>query len=414
MGAGPAGLTTALLLAEAGISVQIIDREARTTTRSYACALHPRTLDLLDRLGLARQLVEQGRKVPTMSFYEGANRKAELQISEMGGNFPYLLIVPQSVLEQTLEGQLQAKGLAVEWSHRFDDFTQDGDGVTVAVEKLGGTSAGYSVPHYQTVVQKRLEMHAKFLVGADGHGSLVRKRLGVQDAVSTSPEVFAAYEFEADAPAADELRVVMDGKTTNVLWPLPGNKQRWTFQMLKTEMEQMPDKDRRSFRLEQKDIDDHLRNFVQRVATNRAPWFKAAVKQVTWCTDVVFSHRMVKHFGRGRCWLVGDAAHQTGPVGAQSMNVAMAEGDALAAALRNVLRTYAPLQTLETYGEKCRLEWASLLDDKTLHARSGTSDWVLQNKQRLLSCLPGHGPELIKLAAQLGLDVRPVAVPATA
>ena len=51
VGAGPVGLCTALLLAEAGIETVIIDRETRTAARSYACALHPGSLELLDRLG---------------------------------------------------------------------------------------------------------------------------------------------------------------------------------------------------------------------------------------------------------------------------------------------------------------------------------------------------------------------------
>src|SRR5712664_2606483 len=46
-GAGPVGLMTAALLAESDIQVEIIDREERTTTRSYACALHPGTMRLL-------------------------------------------------------------------------------------------------------------------------------------------------------------------------------------------------------------------------------------------------------------------------------------------------------------------------------------------------------------------------------
>jgi 2-polyprenyl-6-methoxyphenol hydroxylase-like FAD-dependent oxidoreductase len=53
VGAGPVGLLAAVLLAEAGIRVRVIDCEERTTTRSYACALHPRVLRLLTRLGLA-------------------------------------------------------------------------------------------------------------------------------------------------------------------------------------------------------------------------------------------------------------------------------------------------------------------------------------------------------------------------
>ena len=70
VGAGPVGLFTALCLAEAGIEVRVIDRQARTTTRSYACALHPHTLELLDRVGLAAELVEQGRRVETFAFYD--------------------------------------------------------------------------------------------------------------------------------------------------------------------------------------------------------------------------------------------------------------------------------------------------------------------------------------------------------
>ena len=61
VGAGPVGLLTAILLAEAGIEVRIIDREERTASRSYACALHPRTLRLLDGMGLAAPALAAGR-----------------------------------------------------------------------------------------------------------------------------------------------------------------------------------------------------------------------------------------------------------------------------------------------------------------------------------------------------------------
>ena len=64
------------------------------------------------------------------------------------------------------------------------------------VEKLGGTSLGYIVPHWETVVEKRLSVRARFLVGADGHNSLVRRRLGLDYHRVAGPEFFAAYEFE--------------------------------------------------------------------------------------------------------------------------------------------------------------------------------------------------------------------------
>ena len=46
IGAGPVGLFTALLLAERGLKVQIIDEQWRSATRSYGLALHPSSLRL--------------------------------------------------------------------------------------------------------------------------------------------------------------------------------------------------------------------------------------------------------------------------------------------------------------------------------------------------------------------------------
>ena len=85
VGAGPVGLLTAIVLAEAGIEVKIIDREDRTTARSYACALHPRTLRLLSPMGLAAPVLERGRRTQTVAFYDGAARRAEIKLGELGG-----------------------------------------------------------------------------------------------------------------------------------------------------------------------------------------------------------------------------------------------------------------------------------------------------------------------------------------
>ena len=86
-------------------------------------------------------------------------------------------------------------------------------------------------------------------------------------------------------------------------------------------------------RFAQKAVDERIRQYVEKVAKQRAPWFTAGVKEITWCTEVVFEQRVAKQFGRDRCWLAGDAAHQTGPVGVQSMNVGMAEAATLAGCL---------------------------------------------------------------------------------
>ena len=407
VGAGPVGLLTAILLAEAGIEVRIIDREERTASRSYACALHPRTLKLLEGMGLAAPVLEAGRRIEKIAFYDGPSRQAEVNLSQLGGAFPFMAILPQNAFEGLLEQRLSKLGVAVNWNHRFADLHTDAEAVVATIEELGATATGYIVPHWETVVKRSFPVRAQFLVGADGYGSLVRQRLGIEHTRVAGPEFFAAYEFEPEEKVEDEVRVVLDQTTTNVLWPLPGNKYRWTFQLVKSEMaSEFPEKERRGARLAHESVDERIRQYVQKVAKQRAPWFSAGVKSITWCTEVVFEHRVAQQFGREHCWLAGDAAHQTGPVGVQSMNVGMAEAATLAGALRKILRDKAPLNLLETCNRDWQEEWRRLLGlTGGPKPRSETSPWVRERRARILSCLPASHEDLARLAGQMALDL---------
>jgi 2-polyprenyl-6-methoxyphenol hydroxylase-like FAD-dependent oxidoreductase len=406
VGAGPVGLLTALRLAEAGVEVKIIDREDRTAARSYACGLHPHTLKLLAETGLAAPVLERGRRLETVAFYDGAARQAEVRLADLGGEFPFMAVLPQNVLEGLLEERLRRAGVSVNWSHRFEEFQREAEGVAATVVELSATGTGYIVPHWETVVKRRFPIRARFLVGADGHGSLVRHRLGIEHTRVAGPEVFAAYEFEPASKGEGEVRVVLDQATTNVLWALPGDKYRWTFQVTKSEGAGVfPEKERRPMRLAEKTVDERIRQYVEKVAQKRAPWFGWGVKEITWCTEVVFEQRVVKAFGREHCWLAGDAAHQTGPVGVQSMNVGMAEAVTLAGTLRRILREKAPLSLLEACDHEWQAEWRRLLGmTGGLKPGKSASPWVRERSARILACLPGSHQDLTRLAGQLGLE----------
>jgi 2-polyprenyl-6-methoxyphenol hydroxylase-like FAD-dependent oxidoreductase len=405
VGAGPVGLWTALLLAESGIEITLIDREIRTAARSYACALHPATLRLLDRFGLAESVIERGRRVETIGFYDGAGRQAEIRLSKLPGEFPFLLILPQSAFEGLLEQRLRAAGAGVYWNHRFEDLTPENESVSVTIEELEGTSTGYIVPHWETVVKNRSTLDAQFLIGADGHNSMVRPRAHLEYQRVGDPQAFAAFEFETEQPAPEELRIVLDDASTNVLWPLGERHCRWTFQILRPEFQaDFPEKERRSVRLAEPQVDERIRQYVQKVARERAPWFGSDITKVHWCTEVGFERRLVTQFGRERCWLVGDAAHQTGPAGVQSMNVGFAEANSLASALKKILRESASFELLDQHNRDWQKEWRSLLGlAGGLSPRGQPSEWISKRASRILPCLPGYGLDLAELAGQLQL-----------
>lgn len=407
VGAGPVGLFTGLCLAEAGIEARVIDREERTAARSYACALHPQSLKALARLGLADALIAQGRKVEKIAFYEGKTRQAELSLAKAGRDHPFLLILPQATFERTLEEALtQRTGHGVNWRHRLNAFDVIGDSVQAEIEELEGTSTGYIVPHWETVVRRRAQVRSQYLLGADGHNSLVRQRLGTDLERAGERQFFAAYEFETDQAGYDEVRVVLDDQTTNVLWPLPGNKCRWTFQLIRSEVAEMPDKERRAFRVAESAVDEKIREYVEAVAQKRAPWFNLGVKEITWCTEVVFEPRMAREFGRNHTWLLGDAAHQAGPAGVHSMNAGFLEGQAMAGVLQKIIRERGSLSYLEGWQKEQQMRWRQLLGlNGGLKPRAKASAWAKSRAPKLLSCLPGTGEALVSLAGQLEMDL---------
>src|SRR4026209_2927573 len=89
VGAGPVGMFSALLLAENGFRVRVIDKESNTAARSYACALHPGTVKLLWQAGLPPNVLKEGHRINSIGFYEGGERRAEIRLSDLPLEFPY-------------------------------------------------------------------------------------------------------------------------------------------------------------------------------------------------------------------------------------------------------------------------------------------------------------------------------------
>ena len=189
-------------------------------------------------MGLAAPVLERGRRVETVAFYDGAARQAEVKLSELGGAFPFLVILPQNVLEDVLEAAAaQGRGQRSGGTIGSTTFQSDARTVVANVEELGATGTGYIVPHWETVVETAASRPARSSWWA--RTGMVRwcgSGWASSNTRVAGPEFFAAYEFEPEEKVEDEVRVVLDDATTNVLWPLAGNRCRWTFQVLKSEM----------------------------------------------------------------------------------------------------------------------------------------------------------------------------------
>jgi 2-polyprenyl-6-methoxyphenol hydroxylase-like FAD-dependent oxidoreductase len=408
VGAGPVGMLTAIALAESGVRVKIIDQESRPAAHSYACALHPATLRLLDRWGLATEILKRGRQLDTVAFYDGDSRRAEIRYAKLSSGFPYAVVLPQSELEQLLEQQLRTNG-AVEilWNHRLNWLKCEKDAVVATIDEFAQSAKGYSVPAMDWEIVRTMTTRAEFVVGADGHNSHVRQCLDIPFENVGEPELFAVYEFESEMALGNELKVVLTEKTTDALWPLPEARGRWSFQLAQPELfTEFPSKERQDVLVVNPAVDLFTKQDVEKFVRARAPWFQSPVEELEWCTDVRFERRLVRRFGRNRCWLAGDAAHQTGPVGMQSMNVGLQEASQLADSLQRMLRKGEPHRLLEDYEQSRRKEWSELLGlNGRVASAHGTDRWISQRSARMLPCIPASGRDLKCLLNQLGLEL---------
>lgn len=405
VGAGPVGLMTALALVERGVPVEVVDQEQRTGAHNYALALHPGCLRLLKDLGVWSELQARGRRVDVVGLYDGATKRAEMRLAELGGDSPHLLVLPQSALEDVLEHRLHHKGVDVLWNHRVSQVDLGGNRVAVEVEKLGMDSGGYPIASTVWMVEKTLRREVAAVVGADGHHSVVRRRLDIPFDRVGEPLAFAVAELDADTELGKEVRVVVDADTTNVVWPLPGKRCRLSFQITEADIPGLQSPQARlAVRIGERSFPFIPEAQFQEITKQRAPWFAGRMSSAQWSMAVRFERGMVQRFGQDRAWLVGDAAHMTAPAGGHSMNVGLLEAVDLATRMAKVLRGGGSWDSLQSYNQERLKEWRMLLGlsgppvvlDRAL-------PWVAQNAARLLPCIPASGDDLTKLMGQLGL-----------
>ncbi|MBL9128411.1 MAG: FAD-dependent monooxygenase [Verrucomicrobiales bacterium] len=397
VGAGPVGLITAVLGARAGLDVEIVDQEWRIASRSYACVLHPHSLGLLDRLGLLSRALELGTRVDAVGFYEGPERKAEVHLGALAeAEHRYALVLYQDDLEGLIEDTLRDRyGRRVGWGRRLDGLIWNDDSVTAILESLHHEATGEAATRWTEVVERRLLTTASYIAGADGPRSRLVHLLGTESESAGEPMHYGIFEFEPSEGVcvSDELRVAIDGPTTHVLWPLPGGTCRWSVQSDGTGG------------LAGDDIPVPGRPpSLPQAIRKAAPWFGNGVRNVDWATRVEFPKRILHHFGRGRCWALGDAAHQTAPGGAQGMNLGFREAEEFVEMLRRVIREGAELEVLHAASRRWRAEWRCLLGlEPSIVPEAGADPWVASHATQLASCLPASGPEYAALLGQLGL-----------
>ncbi len=294
VGAGPVGLFLGCCLRQRGLPFVILEKRHEPSRQSRAIGIHPPALELLDRVELAEPLIERGVRVRFGAGYSGKTRLGEVDFSRGGGEFGFVLSLPQRETERVFVEALPPQAI-----HR-------------GVEVLGVTDTGGEVRVAARGGDGETAWRGRFVVGCDGIESSVRGYLGSDFEGGDYPDCFSMGDFRDATGWGDEARIFIDSQGFIESFPLPDGLRRW---VLHTGTEPTV-RDARAF------AEEIERRCAAPVGEAREPLVGFSAQ-----------HFIASIFARGRMALAGDAAHVMSPMGGQGMNVGWLDAWDLAEAI---------------------------------------------------------------------------------
>lgn len=326
VGAGPTGLVLALWLTHLGVRLRIIDKTAGPGTTSRALAVQARILEQYDQLGLADAIVARGLKMSTANLWIAGKTVSQIRFGDDMGTgltrFPYALIFPQDEHEKFLIEQLRKVDIEVERNTALTEFIDNGSQVRAVLRQPDGSEENCEVA---------------YVAGCDGAHSRVREILDMGFPGGTYAHLFYVADVEASGPMMDhKLHVAIDEADFVAVFPLraPGRAR-----LIGTAQRQDGDA---------KDLtwEDVSKSILERT--------RISVERVNWFSTYRVHHRVARHFGHGRAFLLGDAAHIHSPVGGQGMNTGIGDAINLAWKLAALLFGAAHQSVLKSYEQERR------------------------------------------------------------
>jgi 3-(3-hydroxy-phenyl)propionate hydroxylase len=337
-GCGPVGAVMTLALVRKGIPVTLIEQLPDAAEDQRAATIHTPTVEMLVDLGLEKEMFSDapsgGMQAPLFHFRDRATGEliAVFDISVLKGEVPYPYVVQweQYKLVHAAMPHIKASGLgAVRFSAKLTGLTQTADNVEATVTNGAGETE---------------KLRGKYLIGADGGSSAVRRLAEIVFEGFTWPERFikigTSFDFGTTGKGFCTRNYFFDPDEWLNLFKVKGYGPPGIWRGVLP----IPESETDEQALSMENIQRRLQRIHQKSGDYEIPYYALyAVHQ-----------RVAETFNKGRVLLAGDCAHVNNPIGGMGMNGGIHDAVNLAEKLADVWFGRADDSVLDRYTRQRR------------------------------------------------------------
>jgi 3-(3-hydroxy-phenyl)propionate hydroxylase len=330
-GAGPVGCTAALLLADFGIPVTLLERRTQPYPLPRAVHLDDEVARTLDRIGVSQGFLARSRSCSGLRLLDArhhvmAEFRREHQVSQHG--FPQANMFHQPDLEELLLARVERHPL-ITFRRGVEVCGLDGAAGPVSANPTG------PVRVHARVAGEPQTFTGRVVLGCDGANSTIRDLSGIpmEDLGFTERWLVVDIRALSGLDTWDGVEQVCDPARAATFMQVTGDRYRWEFRL--------------------RDGEDEA-DLITPAALGQLlkPWTGDSDLnglQMIRTATYIFRARLASRFGAGRVFLLGDAAHLTPPFIGQGLAAGLRDADNLAWKLAYVLTGQVGQELLGSY-----------------------------------------------------------------